>query len=85
MEVVGIPKPIESKDLEHTACKVFSSIGFDIGQHRIEACHWLTKSDRTIVRFFLRKGCQYLMHIKGIERSQSNKPEFSRQHQNLCE
>ena len=64
VEVAGIPKSIESKDLEHTACKVFSSIGFDIGQDRIEACHRLTKSDRTIVRFSLRKGCQYLMHIK---------------------
>ena len=51
VEVIGIPKTVESKDLEHTVCKVFNSIGFDIGEDRIEACHRLTKSHRTIVKF----------------------------------
>ena len=51
VEVIGIPKTVESKDLEHTICKVFNRIGFDIEEDRIEACHWLTKSDRTIVKF----------------------------------
>ena len=32
MEVIGIPKTVE-----HTVCKVFNSIGFDIGEDRIEA------------------------------------------------
>ena len=43
-------KTIKSKDLEHTVCKVVISIGFDIGEDRIEACHRLTKSDHTIVK-----------------------------------
>ena len=30
LEVIGIPKTVESKDLEHTVCKVFNSTGFDI-------------------------------------------------------
>ena len=64
MEVIGIPKTVESMDLEHTLCKVFNSIGFDIGQDRIEACHRLTKSDRTIVKFSRRKDCEHLMRIK---------------------
>ena len=51
LEVIGIPKIAESKDLEHTVCKIFNSIGFDIEEDRIEACHRLTKSDRTIVKF----------------------------------
>ena len=42
---------VESKDLEHTVCKVFNSIDFDIEEDRIEACHRLTKFDRTIVKF----------------------------------
>ena len=33
-------------------------------EDRIEACHRLTKSDRTIVKFPRRKGCQRLMRIK---------------------
>ena len=61
MEVIGIPKTIESNDLEHTVC---NSIGFDIEEDRIEACHRLTKSDRTIVTFSRRKDCQHLMRIK---------------------
>ena len=64
MKVIGIPKTAESKDLEHTICKVFNSIGFDIEEDRTEACHWLTKSDRTIVKFSRRKDCQYLMPVK---------------------
>ena len=42
VEVIGIPKTVESKDLEHTICKVFNSIGFDIEENRIEACHRLS-------------------------------------------
>ena len=30
---------------------------FDIKEDRIEACHWLTKSDRVIVKFSRRKDC----------------------------
>ena len=64
VEVIGIPKTVELKDLEHTVCKVFNSIGFDIEEDRIEACHRLTKSDGTIVKFSRRKDCQHLMRIK---------------------
>ena len=64
VEVIGIPKTVELKDLEQTVCKVFNSIGFDIEEDRIEACHRLTKSDRTIVKFSRRKDCQYLMRVK---------------------
>ena len=64
VEVIGIPKTVESKDLEHTLCKVFNITGFDIGEDRIEACHRLTKSDRTIVKFSRRKDFQHLMRIK---------------------
>ena len=42
VEVIGIPKTVESKDLEHTICKVFNSIGFDIEENRIEGCHRLS-------------------------------------------
>ena len=51
MEVTGIPRSVESKDLEHTVYKVFNSIRFHIVEDRIEVFHWLTKSDRTIVKF----------------------------------
>ena len=50
--------------MEHTVCKILNSIGFDIGEERIEACHRLTKSDRTIVKFSRRNDCQHLMPIK---------------------
>ena len=60
----GVSETVESKDLEHTVCKVFNSIGFDIGEDRIEACHRLTKSDRTIVKYSRRKDCEHLMRIK---------------------
>ena len=37
VEVIGIPKSVQSEDLEHTICKVFNGIGFDIGEVRIDA------------------------------------------------
>ena len=49
---------------EHTVCKVFNSIGFDIQEDTIEACHRLTKSDFTIVKFSRKKDCPHLMRIK---------------------
>ena len=61
--VIVFPKRVESKDLEHIACKVFNSIGFGIEEDRIEACHWLTKSDHAI-KLSRRKDCQHLMRIK---------------------
>ena len=64
MEVIGIYKTVESKDLEHILCKIFNSIGFGIGEDRIEERHRLTKSDRTIVKISRRKDCQHLMRIK---------------------
>ena len=64
MEVIGIPKSVESQDLKHIVCKVFNSIGFDIGEDRIQVCHRLTKPGRTIVNFSRRKDCQHLIRIK---------------------
>ena len=81
MEIIAIPKTVESKDFEHTVCKVFNSIGFDIGEDRIEVCHRLTKSDPTIVKFSRRKNFQHLMCIK--KGQEDLNPEFSREHQNL--
>ena len=37
VEVIGIPKSVQSEDLKHTICKVFNGIGFDIGEVRIDA------------------------------------------------
>ena len=43
VKVIGIPKQLELKNLEDTVYKIFNSIGFDIGEDRIEACdrHYL--------------------------------------------
>ena len=64
MEVIGIPKSVESQDLKHVVCKVFNSIGFNIGEDTIQVCHRLTKPGRTIVSFSRRKDCQHLIRIK---------------------
>ena len=45
------PKTVELKDLENTVCEVFNSIGFDIGNNRLNACHRIRNSGRTIVKF----------------------------------
>ena len=55
VEVIGIPKTIQLKDLEHTVCKVFNRIGFNLGEDRIESCHQLTKSDALSLSFLEEK------------------------------
>ena len=55
VEIIGIPKITELKHFEDTVCKVFNSIAFDIEEDRIEACHRLTQSYCTIVKFSRRK------------------------------
>ena len=35
VEIIGRSKTAESMDLEHTVCKVFNSIGFDIEEDRL--------------------------------------------------
>ena len=64
MEVIDIPKTVESKDLEYTICKVLIILLFDIGEDRIEVCLRLTKSDLAVVKFSRGKDCQHLLRIK---------------------
>ena len=44
--------------------KIWNTLYVKFGENRIEACHRLTKSDRTIVKFSRIKNFQHLMRIK---------------------
>ena len=86
MEVIGIPKTVESKDLEHTMCKVLNSIGFDIEEDRIEACRWLTKSDHAIVKFPQGKDLCIKKGLKGLNPTNLGFPQGTKIYLNdsLC-
>ena len=52
LEVVGIPKEVEQKDLEGKVLSVLEKVGFEIDPHNIENCHELSKkSDNVIIKF----------------------------------
>ena len=86
VEVIGIPKTVESKDLEHTMCKVLNSIGFDIEEDRIEACRWLTKSDHAIVKFSQGKDLCIKKGLKGLNPTNLGFPQGTKIYLNdsLC-
>ena len=64
VEICGIPDSIEQKDLEQTVIKIAESIGVDVYEDDIEACHRLKSKNsvpqKTIVRFVNRRTCEAL-------------------------
>lgn len=65
VEICGIPQDVNHNDLEKTVLKIAESIGVDMSEKDIEACHRLqTKKDqipqKTIVRLVNRKLCDQL-------------------------
>ena len=57
LELTGVPKDVENKDVEDKVCEILQKIGVDVNPNDIEACHRLKKKDRTIIKFSSRKTC----------------------------
>ena len=49
--VIGIQKSVESKDFDYTVCKVFNSIGSDIGEDRIKTFTGQLNQKALLLRF----------------------------------
>ena len=50
LEVVGIPREVEQKDLEGKMLSVLEKVGCKIDRDNIGDCHWLSKkSDNVII------------------------------------
>ena len=65
LEVVGIPREVEQKDLESKVLSVLEKVGCKINPDNIEDCHRLSKkSDNVIIKFSRRKDCQHVLRVK---------------------
>ena len=65
LEVVGVPRKVEQKDLESKVLSVLEKVGCKINPDNIEGCHRLSKkSDNIIIRFSRRKDCQHVLRVK---------------------
>ena len=69
IEICGIPDDIEIENLESKVIEIADSIGVELKEGDIEACHRLKKGKkdktaRTIVRFLNRKNCDKLHQNK---------------------
>ena len=52
LEVVGIPKKVERKNLEGKVLSIVKKVGCNIDPHNIEDCHRLSKkSDNVVINF----------------------------------
>ena len=65
LEVAGIPRQVDDKNLETKVLSIFQKIGCTIDPTFIDDCHQLRKNnDRVIVKFTRRKDCKQILKVK---------------------
>ena len=65
LEVVGIPREVEQKDMEDKLLSVPENVGCKIDPDNIEDFHRLSKkSDNVIIKFSRQKDCQHALQVK---------------------
>ena len=65
LEVAGIPRQVDDKNLETKVLSIFQKIGCTIDPTFIDDCHRLGKNnDRVIVKFTRRKYCKQILEVK---------------------
>ena len=65
LEVAGIPRQIDDKDLETKVLSIFQKIGCTIDPTFIDDCHRLGKNNvRVIVKFTSRKDWKQILKVK---------------------
>ena len=65
LEVAGIPRQVDDKNLETKVLSIFQKIGCTIDPTFIDDCHRLGKNnDRVIVKFTRRKDCKQILKVK---------------------
>ena len=65
LEVVGIPKEVEQKDLEGKVLSILEKVGCKVDSDNIEDWHRLSrKRDNVILKFSRRKDCQHVFRVK---------------------
>ena len=65
LEIIGIPKEVEQKDLEGKVLSVLEKVSCKIDRGKIEDSHQLSKkSNNFIIKFSRRKNCQHVLRVK---------------------
>ena len=65
LEVAGIPRQVDDKNLETKVLSIFQKIGCTIDPTFTDDCHRLGKNnDRVIVKFTRRKDCKQILKVK---------------------
>ena len=80
LEIDGIPNNVSDINLENTVINVFNSIGVNVDNNDVEACHRIgKKSSKTIVRLVNRKNCKEILSkkakLKDSDKTQLGFPE----------
>ena len=65
LEVAGIPRQVDDKNLETKVLSIFQKIGCTTDPTFIDDCHRLGKNnDKVIVKFTRRKDCKQILKVK---------------------
>ena len=51
VEVVGIPQSVPASDFEKAFSKILEKVVMEVPAKDIDACHWVGKQGRIIVKF----------------------------------
>ena len=49
LDIVGIPSEVKDETLEESVVGIFDKLGCSIDTDRIEACHWVSKNNNTVI------------------------------------
>ena len=64
LEIAGIPKSVDHKDLEKQVLDIFGSIDVNVKSDDVEACHRIGDKGRTIIKLSKRKNVQSIFANK---------------------
>ena len=67
VEVAGIPQSVPANDLEKTFSKILEKVGTEVPAKDIDACHWVGKQGRAIVKFLRIKDCQQVLSLTATD------------------
>ena len=64
LEIAGIPKSVDHKDLEKQVLDIFGSIDVNVKSNDVEACHRIGDKGRTIIKLSKRRNVQSIFANK---------------------
>ena len=64
LEIIVLPKSLINGEAESRMCQICQSLDYNVNKEHLVACYWLKDTERVIVKFCQRKGCEKVLKAK---------------------